>query len=149
MEYLVKKQLADHEERIKKLEVKYEDIISRIEKIKGNSPDVKPDSPNREKRSNPEPNFSINVRTFVKRYVAPKSGPKRFTYLLAYMTEGNINMDVRLDNVRKNWNKMSAKDLLGKFNQIYPNRAIINGWVDSKDRGIYHLTKDWKNIYEK
>jgi len=89
--------------------------------------------------------FSLNERTFVKRYVVGKSGPKRFTLLLAYLSRDEVNKNIELSEIKKHWNKMSAKTLLGKFNMFYPNDAKTRGWVDSKEYGSYNLTNEWKN----
>ena len=92
-----------------------------------------------------ESDFSLNKKAFVKRYAAGKSGPKRFTLLLAYITKGEIGKNTQLNEVKKYWNKTSAKDLLGKFNAFYPNKAQEKGWVDSKEYGTYCLTREWRN----
>ena len=89
-------------------------------------------------------NFSLNERAFVKRYAFNKSGPRKFTILLAYLAHGNVDEHVELGKVEKCWNKMSAKDLLGKFNRFYPNEAKTRGWVDSQKHGSYNLTKEWQ-----
>ncbi len=125
------------------------DIIARIEKLEKAvfSPKTK------EKKLltkvsdiNQDIDFSINERAFVSRYVADKSGPKRFTLLLAYFAKGEIEIDIELSEVKKHWEKMSAKTLLGKFNMFYPNDAKTRGWIDSKKHGIYNLTNAWKEV---
>lgn len=90
--------------------------------------------------------FSINERTFVKRYAVSKSGPKKFTLLLAYLVNGEANKNFKLSDIKKCWNKMSAKSMLGKFNMFYSNDAKTRGWVDSKEYGKYNLTNEWKNV---
>lgn len=90
--------------------------------------------------------FSLNERAFVKRYVADKSGPKKFTLLLAYLIRGEVGKNMDLSEVRKHWNKMSAKSLLGKFNMFYPNDAKTRGWVGSKEYGNYCLTSEWEKV---
>ena len=90
--------------------------------------------------------FSLNERAFVKRYVVGKSGPKRFTLLLAYLSRGEINKNVELSEIKKHWNKMTAKTLLSRFNMFYPNEAKTRGWIDSKEYGSYNLTNEWKNV---
>lgn len=90
--------------------------------------------------------FSINERAFVNRYATGKSGPRRFTILLAYLARGKVDKNVELSEIRKRWNKMSAKYLLGKFNMFYPSEAKTRGFVDSKQYGFYSLTKEWKNV---
>lgn len=90
--------------------------------------------------------FSLNERAFVSKYVADKSGPKRFTLLLAYFAKGEVDKSVELSEIKKHWEKMSAKTLLGKFNMFYPNDAKTRGWVDSKKHGDYNLTNAWKEV---
>jgi len=90
--------------------------------------------------------FSINERVFAKRYATDKSGPKKFTLLLAYLVKGEIDKNFELSEIKNRWNKMSAKNMLGKFNMFYPNDAKNRGWVDSKEHGKYNLTNEWKNV---
>lgn len=90
--------------------------------------------------------FSINERAFVKRYAGNKSGPKKFVLLLAYLTKGEVGKDIELSKIRKIWDKMSAKNMLGKFNLFYSNDAKNRGWVDSKKHGTYALTDEWGSI---
>lgn len=70
------------------------------------------------------------------------SGPKKFTLILAYLSKGNINEEINVSSVKKMWNKK-----LGKYNSAYTNFAQSRGWVDSKSKGIYNLTNEWKNIF--
>lgn len=100
------------------------------------------------KTKNPKLDFSINIRAFVKRFVADKSGPKKFVLLLAYLAKGEAGKNVVLGDIRKEWNKMSGKNLLGKFNRFYPNEAKTQGWVDSKEYGTYCLADSWQESYE-
>ncbi len=93
-----------------------------------------------------EISFSLNERAFVKRCAANKSGPKKFTLLLAYLTKGKVGENVTLADIKKHWNKMKAKSLLGQFNMFYPNYAKTHGWVDSKEYGSYMLTKEWEGV---
>lgn len=90
-------------------------------------------------------NFSLNERAFVKRYASKKSGPGKFTILLAHLVRGNVDKEIEISEITKHWSKMSAKNLLGKFNRFYSNDAKTKGWVDSKKRGSYKLTKEWEN----
>ncbi len=130
-------------------------LIFRIEKIEKDIADLKKavfdDSHPKlitKKSSHQEPNFSLNIRAFAKRYAAGKSGPKRFVLLLAFLAKGEVGVDVELEKVRNEWSKMSAKNLLGKFNRFYPNEAKTQGWADSKAHGTYCLTNAWKEVYE-
>ncbi len=124
-------------------------IISRIEKLEktvfGNSKPKKSE----EKSEDVSPIdivFSLNERAFVKRYAAGKSGPKKFVLLLAYFAKGEIGKNIELSIIRKHWDKMSAKQLLGKFNMFYPSDSKTRGWIDSKEYGSYILTKEWRGV---
>lgn len=90
--------------------------------------------------------FSINERAFVKRYATDKSGPKKFTLLLAYLAKGEVDKNIELSEIKKHWGKMTSKTLLGKFNMFYPNDAKTRGWIDSKEYGSYNLTNEWGAI---
>ena len=93
-------------------------------------------------------NVSLNNRAFIKRYATDKSGPKKFVLLLAYIAKSEIGKDIEIGEISKQWNKMSAKNLLGKYNRFYPNEAKTQGWVNSKEYGIYCLTDEWQEVYE-
>lgn len=97
---------------------------------------------------NPKLDFSINIRAFVKRFVADKSGPKKFVLLLAYLAKSETGKNIALGEIRKEWNRMSGKNLLGKFNRFYPNEAKTQGWIDSKEYGTYCLADSWQESYE-
>jgi hypothetical protein len=90
--------------------------------------------------------FSLNARTFIKRYAIDKSGPKKFTLLLAFLAKGEIGKNMELSEIRKYWNRSKAKNLLRKFNMFYPNDAKTRGWVDSKKYGSYCLRDEWENV---
>jgi len=92
--------------------------------------------------------FSLNTRAFIKRYATDKNGPKKFVLLLAHIAKGEIGKDIEIGEISKKWNKMSAKNLLGKYNRFYPTEAKTQGWVDSKKYGIYCLTNEWQEVYE-
>ncbi|NCO24923.1 hypothetical protein GW901_00145 [Candidatus Parcubacteria bacterium] len=124
---------------------KLEERIEKLEKAVFNSK-VREDTTTLKKTAAKNINFSFNERTFVKRYVVDKSGPKRFTLLLAYLSKGGVNKNIELSEIKKHWNKMTAKTLLGKFNMFYPNDAKTRGWIDSKEYGTYNLTNEWKNV---
>ncbi|OGF64263.1 hypothetical protein A2661_00770 [Candidatus Giovannonibacteria bacterium RIFCSPHIGHO2_01_FULL_45_24] len=130
-------------------------LITRVEKAEKDIADLKKavfgnnrPKPKIKGSSHQEPDFSLNIRAFVKRYAAGKSGPKRFVLLLAFLTKSEVGVDVELEKVRNEWSKMSAKNLLGKFNRFYPNEAKTQGWADSKAHGTYCLTNAWKEVYE-
>jgi len=123
------------------------EIIKRIEKLEeivfGNKKNKKKPS----KAPARDVDFSINERVFVKRYIIGKSGPKRFTLLLAYFVKGEVDKSFKLSKIRKCWEKkLAARKMLGKFNMFYPNDAKTHGWIDSKEYGKYNLTNEWKNV---
>ena len=124
-------------------------IISRIEQLEKAVFDIGGDK-RRKKRKESTPsgdiNFSLNERAFVKRYTAGKSGSRKFTLLVAYLASGKLNENIKLADIRTHWNKMSAKNLLGKFNMFFPSDAKTRGWVDSKEYGSYCLTSEWEKV---
>ncbi|MFA7677720.1 MAG: hypothetical protein WCY34_06095 [Candidatus Omnitrophota bacterium] len=123
------------------------EIINRIEKLeKAVFGDGKKTKKMLSKTYAPDIDFSINERNFVKKYAVDKSGPKKFTLLLAYLVKGEIDKNFELSEIKNRWNKMSAKSMLGKFNMFYPNDAKTRGWIDSREYGKYNLTKEWKNV---
>lgn len=95
-------------------------------------------------------NFNLDIRAFVKRYVAgkkKKSGPQKFVFLLAYMSQGNMDKDIEVKEIKKKWDKMKSKELLGiPFDAKTATRAKTNGWVRSRKHGSYHLTKSWIEV---
>ena len=122
-------------------------IIARIEKLEKAVFESSRAKKEKEKTQPPsvrDIDFSLNERAFVKRYASNKSGSKRFTILLAYLTGGKVDKNVEMAEIRTRWNKM--KSLLGKFNMSYTDRAKINGWVGSKRYGFCNLTKEWKKV---
>ena len=128
-------------------------LIKRIERLEaeifGNKViNTKNSIKNPKKQKNPPLNFSINVRAFVQKFATKKSGAKKFVLLLAFLTKGEIGKNVAVTDIRKEWNKMSGKKMLGKFNTFHPNSAKTKGWVDSEKSGIYCLTDNWQEAYE-
>jgi len=124
-------------------------IISRIEKLeKAVFGSGKPKKIEEKSRMAPtiDIDFSLNERAFVKRYATNKSGSKKFTLLIAYLAAGNVDKNIELNDIRTLWKKMSAKNMLGKFNMFFPSDAKTRGWVDSKKYGSYCLTKEWKKV---
>ena len=128
-------------------------LINRVERLEaevfGDKPkQVKDKIKTFAKIKNSKLDFSINIRAFVKRFATDKSGPKKFVLLLAYLTKSETGKNVVLGDIRKEWGKMSGKNLLGKFNRFYPNEAKTQGWIDSKEYGTYCLADTWQESYE-
>lgn len=143
------KKLVKNINRIEKLEKDLSQTIGRIEKLEkvvSATGGAKIAKQKKGKALSDDLDFSLNERTFAKRYATGKSGPRRFTILVAYLAHGKVDQNVELSEIRRRWNKMSAKNMLGKFNMFYPNDAKTRGFVDSKQYGFYSLTKEWKNV---
>lgn len=131
----------------------FSSLIARIERLEAEvfsdkAKHTKDNIKTSTKTKNPKLDFSINIRAFVRRFAADKSGPKKFVLLLAYLAKGEIEKNIVLGDIRKEWGKMSGKNLLGKFNRFYPNEAKTQGWIDSKEYGTYCLVDAWQKSYE-
>jgi len=94
--------------------------------------------------------FGSNLRNFINEYVRyANNGEKKFTLLLAFITKGKTHVEINLTDSVKAWNKVSAKDLLGKYNRKYPTTAKANGWINSPKTGYYYLDEKWGEIFNK
>jgi len=92
--------------------------------------------------------FSMPIRPFVKRHGVGMSGPKKFALLVAYLAKGDLKKTIQFVEIKKHWNKMTAKSLLGmEFNTFYPASAKENNWVNSEKSGSYSLRPSWKAIF--
>ena len=92
--------------------------------------------------------FSMPIRPFVKKYAAGMNGPKKFTLVLAHLAGGDPGKKVSLEDVEKQWNKMTAKGLLGvKFNRFYSSKAKDHDWVHTEKSGLYQLRPSWQKIF--
>jgi hypothetical protein len=136
------------EELVKNLVARVEQLEKNVGELKktilGGSPKALP----RKNEDNVKPNFSSNIRAYASKYATDKSGPQKFVLILAYLTKGKIDEDISINEIKTQWNNMSAKNLLGRYNDFYPTQAKTQGWVDSKKRGFYCLTKEWQEAYE-
>ncbi len=93
--------------------------------------------------------FSIPILPFVTKYAKGMSGPKKFTLIVAYLVKGDAKANITLKDVEAQWNKMTAKYLLGtKFNRFSSAQAKQNDWVDSRKTGTYYLRPSWKDIFK-
>lgn len=92
--------------------------------------------------------FTIPIRPFIKRHAKGMSGSKKFALLLAYITKGEISSSVKLDEIKRQWNCMTTKSLMGlKFNRFHSAKAKENDWVESKKNGYYNLRPSWRDIF--
>lgn len=120
------------------------EIVSRVEKLEKEVFGKKNTKIQEEKSHKDDKiNYKLNIKAFEKRYVTNKmSGPKKFTLILSYLAKGKVDEEIDIKHIKKIWNKK-----LGEFNDSYTNLAQSRGWVDSKSRGVYCLTDEWKNIF--
>jgi hypothetical protein len=92
--------------------------------------------------------FSMPIRAFVKQYGVNLNGSEKFILLVAYLTKGDAAKRVKLAEIEKHWNRMTAKGLLGmKFNRLYTSQARENDWANTEKTGSYHLRPAWKEIF--
>ena len=127
-------------------------IISRLEKLEAkvfSSEKIQQKKGKSSNKASLDIDFSINERAFVNRYIAGKSGPQKFTLLLAYLAKGKIDKPITIARLKNAWSKMSGKRLLGQYNDFYPTEAKNKGWVDTPKRGYYTLSNEWENSYAK
>ncbi len=96
----------------------------------------------------PQPSdFSLPVRAFMNRYAKGRTGAKAFTIMVARLAEGEVGRQVRADEIRREWNKMTGI-LGGPFATMHGTRAKNEAWVDSPERGAFVLLPDWMNALE-
>lgn len=108
---------------------------------------VKTETQKKSPKSHSSVDFSIPIRPFVKKYSTGMSGPKKFTLLVAYLTNADPKKTVPLEEVKNQWNKMSSKGLLGmKFNLFYSSSSRENDWVHTPSTATYSVRPSWKDI---
>jgi hypothetical protein len=128
--------LEDHERRLAALEKNYE------------NDDGKDISENSSHHQIGDIMFNLNERNFVRQYGKGLNGPKKFVLLVAHEVQGSLDKSVEVSTIRSKWSRMTSKQLLGyEFNLQYPTTAKTNGWIDSKQKGEYHLLSGWQNIF--
>jgi hypothetical protein len=88
--------------------------------------------------------LSLPARAFMHRHARGRSGHEAFALLVAWLAKGEAEKEVRLEDVRREWDRM--KGLLGGFAPIYATRAKDKAWVDSPGRGAFVLLPDWEAI---
>lgn len=124
-------------------------IVVRIEKLEKEvfSSSVKKkqkDIPENTENNYTSLDFSLNERAFAKRYIIGKGGPQRFTLIISFLVKGKEDTSIELAKIVKLWSRMSSKKLLGSFNRFYSSEAKTSGWVDTREHGMYVLTKEWR-----
>ena len=96
----------------------------------------------------PHLDFEKPVRAFIKAHANNLSGTKKFVLLVARLAQGDLRKEVSLQEVQKQWKRMTSKSLLGMdFNTFYSTEAREKDWVDSKKKGLYNLRPSWKDIF--
>lgn len=93
--------------------------------------------------------FDKPLRPFIKTYGKGLSGPKKFTLLLSWLAKGDHKKQVELNELQRQWNRMTAKSLLGmEFNRFYAAEARNNDWVEVGKKGLYNLRPSWRGIFK-
>jgi hypothetical protein len=97
----------------------------------------------------PELDFTLPVRAFVKRYATATSlgGRQKFTLLVARLAQGKAGVLVALSEISSAWNKMTGL-LGGRYNPAHSTRAKEKGWVDAPKPGFYTLRPSWVEALE-
>jgi hypothetical protein len=90
-----------------------------------------------------DPDFSLPLRPFIKRYAAGASGPRKFAILVARMANGDLKTEIAISEIEGRWNRMTAL-MGGPFNGAHATRAKDHGWVDSPKHGVYKLLDGWR-----
>jgi hypothetical protein len=87
--------------------------------------------------------FNMNILAFMNKYARGKSGPQKFTLLIAYLVKGGGDAQASIQDIKNHWNKMKTV-LEGPFNPAHGNRAKAKGWVEPEKKGMWKLTDSWK-----
>lgn len=91
--------------------------------------------------------FSKPARAFMHLHGRNRSGHEAFALLMAWMTKGETGKEVRVEDLRREWDRM--RGVLGGFATIYATRAKDNAWVDSPERGVFVLLPDWEELLKR
>ncbi len=89
--------------------------------------------------------FSLPVRAFMNRHAKGRSGHQAFTLLVARLAGGEVGAEVRVEDVKTEWSRMTGL-LGGGYAPVYGTRAKNNAWVDSPRRGVFALLPDWTQV---
>ena len=101
----------------------------------------------KEPSGGPELNFDEPIRPFLKAFAKGRSGPAKFTLLVAYLAKGKIGVAIQKSEIERAWGKVTGH--LGTFNPAYTTRAKDGGWVDSPKNGQYVLMPSWRDALGK
>jgi len=88
--------------------------------------------------------FSLNVRAFIKRYGSGRSGPQKFTLLLARLAGGKSGVDIPVKDIESEWKRMTG--VMGAYNTAYCTRAKEQGWLNPSKHGVYSLAPSWSEV---
>lgn len=130
---------------------KYEEVLRQIQKLLNEALGPVPRAQQATKRAaTPKPapapagaiSFNMNVLAFMTKYARGRSGPEKFTLLVAFLAKGDVSAQVTSLDINGHWNKM--KTALGPANPAHGNRAKAKGWVEPVKTGTWRLTDTWK-----
>ena len=90
--------------------------------------------------------FSMNERAYAQKFCRPKSGPAKFTLLVAFLVRGEESKEIPYTEVKKLWERMTV--IIGKFNPAYSDAAKRLGSVTTPKKGFYQLAGTWREVIE-
>lgn len=88
--------------------------------------------------------LNVPLRAFLSKHARGRSGPAKFTLLLAQLAKGRVDAAVEFTALTEAWNRATGH--LGKFNPAHTTRAKDKGWVDSPKQGVYVLCEGWTEV---
>jgi hypothetical protein len=89
--------------------------------------------------------FDLDVRPFMKRYSAGRSGPHKLILLVSHFAKGLIGASVSRADVIDKWKRMTAI-MGGPYNGAYDTRARDTGWLHSPKAGVFELRPGWEEV---
>lgn len=89
--------------------------------------------------------FSLNSRAFMNKYARSMNGSRKFTLLLAHLSQGKTGQEISGERIASTWNRMKSV-LGGAYNAAHATRAKAEGWIDSPKWGHYALSDSWKEV---
>ena len=136
------RELIEHAQRL------LEQALAALESVESSAAKPKARAARAAKPAATKIDFSMPFRAFIKRHAGGMSGARKFVLIVAYIAKGDEKVSVDLAEIKRHWNKVTAKGLLGlDFNYKYTSEAKENDWVDATS-GAYVLRPAWKEIFQ-
>lgn len=100
-------------------------------------------------REQPEElDFNKPIRPFMKSYSKNLGGSKKFVLLVAWLAKGDLQKQIALSEIKKQWSQMTAI-LEMNFNLFFTGDAKDRDWVETKSKGLYNLRPTWRDVLKK